>query len=76
MRMKATTLTLDEKSREAVNDLPRSVSASAIMRVLLKAISMSEKEFEKYKASSDEAQEVRDFFREKVRLSNIRSLIL
>lgn len=70
------TLSIDAKAHSGMDALPRSVSVSALLRVMLKAISMSEHEFEKYKASSKEAQEVRDYLREKARMKNITRLMM
>lgn len=74
--MQKLNLTIDEKAVDGLKSLTRSVSASTFVRVMLKAISMSEREFEKYKASSKEAREVRDYLREKARMQNIRNLML
>lgn len=74
--MQKLNLTIDEKATEGLKVLTRSVSASTFVRVMLKAISMSEHEFEKYKASSKEAQEVRDYLREKSRFKNISRLMM
>lgn len=70
------TISLDKDTKKIMSKLPRDVSLSAIVRVMLKAISMSEKDFDKYKASSGEAKEVRDYLREKSRFKNISRLMM
>ncbi len=70
------TLNVDQETSSSIGKLPRAISASMFVRVMIKAITMSEKEFQKYKDHSEEAQAVRAYLRDKTRLSNIKSLIL
>lgn len=74
--MQKLNLTIDDQAADGLENLTRAFSASAFVRVMLKAISMSERDFEKYKVSSKEAQEVRSYLREKTRLKNLRGLLL
>jgi hypothetical protein len=74
--VKKLNLTIDDKASRGLDVLPHSLGASTIMRVVLKAISMNEREFEKYKAESKEAQAVRAYLRDKTRLSNFKSLLI
>ncbi len=70
------TLNVDEETSSSIGQLPRAVSASMLVRVMFRAITLNEKEFEKYKAHSAEAQAVRAYLRDKTRLGNIKSLVM
>jgi len=61
-----TTLLLDEVSRRCIKELPRSVSISAVLRWVLKAIILPEKEFYRVRDASEEGLEVRDYLRGKI----------
>lgn len=76
MAIHRTNVNVDDESFLMMKELPRKVSASAILRVMLRACVMSSTDFERYKSKSDEARAVRDYLREKSRLMNIRSLVM
>ena len=57
----------DVDSMRCMNELPRRVNASRIMRYVLKAIVMNDAEFEAFKRDNAEAAECREYLREKLK---------
>ncbi len=58
-----TTVYLDKESSDAMKELPRKVSASAILRHVLKAAVITDEEWDRYITTSEEGKTVRDFIR-------------
>ncbi len=63
-----TNIMLDEKSYDAMKELPRKVSASAILRHILKAIVTNDKEWDEYITTNEEGITVRAYIHEKTPL--------
>lgn len=57
---------LDEMSYLAMQNLPKRMSASKLMRTFLVAATTNDKEWNRYLKSSEEAREVRDYLCEKL----------
>ncbi len=58
-----TTVYLDKESSEAMKELPRKVSASALLRHILKALVSTDENWDRYITTSEEGQTVRAFIR-------------
>jgi hypothetical protein len=58
-----TTVYLDKESSDAMKELPRKVSASAILRHILKATVTTDEEWDKYITTNEEGKTVRAFIR-------------
>lgn len=61
-----TTITLDEKSHDAMGELPAKMSFSRIARVLLVAATTDDKDWKKFLKGNDEAKEVQAFLRQRL----------
>lgn len=59
-------LLLDEKSIDAMHNLPARMSASKIVRVLLVAATTNMTEWKQYVRDHEEAREVKKYLREKL----------
>ncbi len=59
-----TNIMLDKRSYEAMKELPRKVSASAILRHMLKAIVTNDKEWDEYIQNNEEGKAVRAYIHE------------
>ncbi len=62
-----TTFYLDEVSSQAVKELPRKISASKLMRWMLKLIHTNNKEWKHLIKHDPEIREVQDWIRPKLR---------
>lgn len=62
-----TTFYLDEVSSKAVKELPRKISASKLLRWLLKLVNTTNKEWNYLIKHDDEVKEVQDWIRPKLR---------
>lgn len=56
----------DAMTKRCVDDLPRRVGASKIMRYVLKAIMTNDAEWEEYRKTDKDAINVRNYLREKL----------
>lgn len=65
------TLSVDKASLAGMDSLPRAISVSALVRVMVKAATMNDRDFERYKSTNAEARLVRDYL--KPRLARLLS---
>lgn len=63
-----TTVYLDKESSDAMKELPRKVSASAIFRHILKAIVTNDKQWDEYITTNEEGIMVRAYIHERTPL--------
>ncbi len=62
-----TTVYLDKVSSDAMKELPRKVSASAILRHILRATVATDEEWNKYITTDEEGKTVRAFIHTKLK---------
>lgn len=62
-----TTLSIDEQTRQAMQELPRPFKSSALLRWLLKALTTDNKEWDRLIKNDPEIKAVQDYVRPRLR---------